>query len=111
MPESRRNTLVRFCQQENSDGIYRSKIFPGRWIDSEALLQTSEDHKVLEALHRGLECSDYADFIENLRKRESGGEGWTFWRIVTEEQTQNHVLLEVQSARLNAACICAFIVR
>lgn len=53
----------------DSDRIYRSKIFPGLWIDKDALLQ-SEYAKALEVLHRGLDSTEHTEFIENLRKRE-----------------------------------------
>jgi hypothetical protein len=49
----------------DADGIYRSRVFPGLWIHEAGLLQ-SDDQLTDEALFRGLESSEHAQFAKSL---------------------------------------------
>lgn len=54
-------------------GVYRSRVFPGFWLDGPALLDLSSA-QVLETLHAGLQSAEHAAFIKHLeieRQRES----------------------------------------
>lgn len=48
-----------------ADGIYRSEIFPGLWLDAAALLQL-DSKRVLEVLHQGLASPEHAAFAAKL---------------------------------------------
>jgi Uma2 family endonuclease len=50
------------------DGIYRSRIFPGLWLDGSALL-AGNMARVLTTLQQGLATADHADFAALLAKR------------------------------------------
>jgi hypothetical protein len=47
------------------DGLHRSKVFPGLWLDSAALLKGDLDG-VLAALDRGLASPEHAAFVARL---------------------------------------------
>jgi hypothetical protein len=47
------------------DGLYRSKVFPGLWLDPAALLR-GDIAGVLAALDRGLATPEHADFVACL---------------------------------------------
>jgi Uma2 family endonuclease len=49
----------------DSDGIYRSRVFPGLWIHESGLLQ-SDDKLTDEVLFRGLESSEHSEFAKSL---------------------------------------------
>ena len=50
-----------------ADGIIRSEVFPGFWLDAEAFLE--RDSKRLRAvLRRGLESPEHAEFVAKLAK-------------------------------------------
>ena len=52
--------------QADSQGIFRSHIFPGLWLNVNALLQA--DHAaVLATLQAGLAAPEHADFVAQLR--------------------------------------------
>jgi Uma2 family endonuclease len=51
-----------------SDGIFRSKVFPGLWLDAEAMLR-GDRRRVLEALRQGLATPEHAAFVAKLEKR------------------------------------------
>ena len=49
------------------DGLYRSRAFPGLWLDAAAFL--SGDHRaVVAALRRGLDSPEHAEFVDRLRR-------------------------------------------
>jgi hypothetical protein len=50
-----------------SDGIYRSEVFPGLWLDSAALL-AGRMRRVLEVLEQGLASPEHARFVESLQR-------------------------------------------
>ncbi len=57
------NRLVR--RAPDPDGLYRSGVFPGLWLDPVAIM--AEDGPTLfEALDRGLASRDYAAFVARL---------------------------------------------
>lgn len=47
------------------DGIYRSKVFPGLWLDAEALF-VEDRRRLLEILEQGLAGSEHAEFVAKL---------------------------------------------
>ncbi len=55
----------------DADGVWRSHVFPGLWLDSAALF--GNDHaKVLAKLHEGIASDEHQKFVERLaakRKR------------------------------------------
>ncbi|MEC4813102.1 MAG: Uma2 family endonuclease [Scytonema sp. PMC 1069.18] len=51
--------------QLNKQGIICSEIFPGLWLDREALL-TGNLAKVLEVLQQGLTCLEYQNFVKKI---------------------------------------------
>lgn len=69
------NRLEWFCLVEgeyqlltpDSDGIIRSRVFPGLWLAVEALL-TNQMAQVLEVLQEGLQSAEHAEFVERLGK-------------------------------------------
>jgi len=54
----------------DEDGIIRSHVFPGLWLDASALL-SGEIAKVLAALQKGLESPEHAAFVERLQRAKS----------------------------------------
>jgi Uma2 family endonuclease len=48
-----------------SDGIFRSQVFAGLWIDVEGLFE-ADYHKMMAALQQGLESLEYAEFARRL---------------------------------------------
>jgi Uma2 family endonuclease len=59
----RGKTLVRV--RPGRDGLYRSKVFPGLWLDPAALLR-KDLTGVLAALDRGLATPEHAEFVARL---------------------------------------------
>jgi Uma2 family endonuclease len=55
-----------------SDGIFRSREFPGLWLDAEAMLRTDR-RRVLDALRQGLATPEHAAFVAKLEKRAPQG--------------------------------------
>jgi len=53
-----------------ADGIFRSRIFPGLWLDAEAILRCHRPG-VLAALKRGLATAEHAAFVGKLAKQAS----------------------------------------
>ncbi|HEY9773766.1 MAG TPA: Uma2 family endonuclease [Planktothrix sp.] len=51
-----------------ADGIYRSKVFPGLWIDRDALLKRDYKKSML-ALNAGMDSVEYHTFADLLRAR------------------------------------------
>jgi len=56
--------------EPHSDGIMRSQIFPGLWLDKNALLM-GDLGKVLVILQRGLETAEHRDFVHKLTDNHS----------------------------------------
>jgi Uma2 family endonuclease len=53
------------------DGLYRSEVFPGLWLDPAALLR-GDMGRVRATLADGLASSEHADFVAHLRARSGG---------------------------------------
>ncbi len=49
----------------DTDGITRSRVFPGLWLDRSALIQ-NQMKRVMEVLQQGLASDDYQDFVAKL---------------------------------------------
>jgi hypothetical protein len=47
------------------DGVYRSEVFPGLWLDAAALLGHDRE-RLLEVLQRGLATPEHAAFVARL---------------------------------------------
>ncbi|MEW6301960.1 MAG: Uma2 family endonuclease [Verrucomicrobiota bacterium] len=48
-----------------SDGVIKSRVFPGLWINTRALL-ANDDDKVLRALDKGLKSAEHAALVKKL---------------------------------------------
>jgi Uma2 family endonuclease len=53
--------------QPDSQGTYRSRIFPGLWLAEEALLN-SDYASALEILHHGIATLEHSELVERLRQ-------------------------------------------
>ena len=51
--------------EPDEDGLFRSKVFPGLWLDVAALLR-GDMKTVLEVLERGIASPDHERFVESL---------------------------------------------
>ena len=51
--------------EPGEDGIHRSEVFPGLWLDREAMLSMNSA-RVLEVLNLGLDSPEHAEFVEKL---------------------------------------------
>jgi hypothetical protein len=51
-----------------ADGVYRSTVFPGLWLDAPALLEGNLA-KVLAVLQQGLNSTEHAAFVAQLARR------------------------------------------
>src|SRR5260370_23141689 len=49
----------------DSEGIYRSRIFPGLWIDGPALLAL-ESNRLVAVVHEGLASNEHTAFVQRL---------------------------------------------
>jgi Uma2 family endonuclease len=49
------------------DGIWRSRIFPGLWLDGNALL-AGDMPQVLAVLQQGLQSAEHGEFVEKLQR-------------------------------------------
>ncbi|MFO0967008.1 MAG: Uma2 family endonuclease [Gemmataceae bacterium] len=50
------------------DGVFRSEVFPGLWLDGEALLRR-ERKRMLAVLREGLASAGHAEFVKKLKRR------------------------------------------
>ncbi|MBX9725061.1 MAG: hypothetical protein K2X81_26900, partial [Candidatus Obscuribacterales bacterium] len=50
----------------NEEGILRSSVFPGLWIDVEALFKMNYSKSML-VLNQGLSTAEHASFVEQLK--------------------------------------------
>ena len=51
-----------------SDGVLRSKVFPGLWLDTAALL-ANDGAKLMARLQEGLQSQEHAAFVAELKKQ------------------------------------------
>ena len=56
--------------QAGSDGIYRSEIFPGLWLDAAAFLKP-DAKRVLSVLSQGLASPEHAAFVAKLAAKKA----------------------------------------
>jgi Uma2 family endonuclease len=56
-----------------ADGCYHSEVFPGLWLDPEALLNGDLDG-LIAALERGLATAEHAAFVARLARARRGGD-------------------------------------
>jgi Uma2 family endonuclease len=55
----------------SEDGIYRSEVFPGLWLDSNALF--AEDlNRLIAVLEQGLATREHVEFVDRLTARRAG---------------------------------------
>ena len=59
---------VYLAQSVPADGVLRSHVFPGLWLDVAAFWQ-EDGTKMLAALNAGLSTADHQRFVEALRAR------------------------------------------
>ena len=50
------------------DGLYKSQIFPGLWLDPTAMVE-GDMEKVLAVLQKGIESPEHAAFVAQLRAK------------------------------------------
>jgi Uma2 family endonuclease len=55
-----------------ADGIYRSEVLPGLWLDAAALLR-GDLQAVFQTVQRGLDSSEHAEFVRRLRETTAQG--------------------------------------
>lgn len=53
-----------------SDGVFRSQVFPGLWLDAQAFLQ-KDRKRLLRTLRNGLASPEHLAFVERLARRRS----------------------------------------
>ncbi len=56
--------------EPGEDGILRSEVFPGLWLDPAAMLK-EDGSQMMEVLQHGLASPEHAAFVKNLAKRSS----------------------------------------
>ena len=59
--------------QPDSDGIIKSRVFPGLWLDAPALLR-KDFARVLEVVGRGVASDEHAGFVARLRAPRKGNQ-------------------------------------
>jgi Uma2 family endonuclease len=63
----------RFQKLQHRRGVFKSKVFPGLWLDGIAMLQ-GDMIKVLKVLHKGLKSDAHRRFVARLAKHKTNGE-------------------------------------
>jgi Uma2 family endonuclease len=53
--------------EPGDDGVYRSEVFPGLWLDWQALM-AGKTQQVLRVLQQGLSSSEHSQFVADLEK-------------------------------------------
>lgn len=56
----------------DADGLWRSRVFPGLWLDGNALL-SGNLQRVLDRLQDGLRSPEHSDFVAQLAVRRQAG--------------------------------------
>ena len=59
--------------QSPPDGIYRSEVFPGLWLDAAALL-AGELARAILAVQQGLASAEHAEFVSRLQRAQACSE-------------------------------------
>lgn len=50
------------------DGLYKSKVFPGLWLDPDALVR-GDRQRLFEVLEKGISSPEHQKFVETLQKK------------------------------------------
>ena len=58
----------RFARLPCDDGIYRSHVLPGLWLDVQALME-GRLARVFEVVQQGVATSEHRDFVKELQQR------------------------------------------
>ena len=53
----------------DTDGVFRSRVFPGLWLNAAAAIQ-ADSAKILQTLQTGLASAEHGAFVEALQRRE-----------------------------------------
>jgi Uma2 family endonuclease len=56
--------------EADANGLFKSRIFPGLWLDAPALLRR-DGRQVMVTLQRGLETPEHTAFVQQLQTRRS----------------------------------------
>lgn len=56
----------RYEKLQMRDGVYRSQVFPGLWLDCDAAI-ASDSARVVQTLKRGLSSPGHKEFAERIR--------------------------------------------
>jgi Uma2 family endonuclease len=56
----------------DDDGIYRSKVFPGLWIDAAAIV-AGDLRRAIRVLNKGLKSPEHAAFVRRLKASSKAG--------------------------------------
>lgn len=56
---------------QGADGLCRSEVFPGLWLDSVALLR-GDLARVLQVVQQGVASPEHAEFVRQLQQRRAG---------------------------------------
>ena len=57
--------------EPGEDGLYRSEVFPGLWLDSSALIN-GEMETVVRVVQQGVATPEHAAFVARLRQAAQG---------------------------------------
>ncbi len=66
--EVRWHRLVKGKYKRGAEGVFRSRVFPGLWLDSKALFN-GDMAKVLATLQKGIASDEHQRFVAELAKR------------------------------------------
>jgi hypothetical protein len=55
----------------DADGIHKSEVFPGLWLDVRALI-SGDLPRVRQVLEDGLATPEHTEFVERLEKAKQG---------------------------------------
>jgi Uma2 family endonuclease len=55
----------------NREGVLRSRVFPGLWVDGPALL-ARDSARLRDVIEQGLASRDHAAFVQRLQRRQRG---------------------------------------
>jgi Uma2 family endonuclease len=55
---------------KTKDGLYKSKVFPGLWLDADAMI-AGDLLKVLAAVQKGIDSPEHKRFVKKLQRRSS----------------------------------------
>ena len=56
--------------EADASGIFKSRVFPGLWLDAPALLRL-DGRQVMATLQHGIETPEHAAFVQQLQARRS----------------------------------------